>query len=167
MTEPLPTTRPTEQPWELLAARLARVARGLTRNPDEADDLVQETISRLLTQPQGLHEGYAVTALTRTWLARRRSMRRMLARLKRVATDLVVARPSPAADGEDLERVRRVVATLPDRQRAALVLRTVAGLDYAAIARSLECDVAAVRANLHLARAKVRRQCDRPRGEAP
>ncbi len=51
---------------------------------------------------------------------------------------------------------KEAIDSLPARQRAALLLRVVEGLSYEAIAEALECEVGAVRANLHLARMKVR-----------
>lgn len=52
--------------------------------------------------------------------------------------------------------VRQAIASLPPKQRAALVLRLVEDLDYEVIAETLGCSVEAVRAHLHLGRRRVR-----------
>jgi RNA polymerase sigma-70 factor (ECF subfamily) len=57
---------------------------------------------------------------------------------------------------EEHDSVHRAIDALPPQQRAAIVLRVIEGLDYAEIAATLGCPVGAVRANLHLARKKVR-----------
>lgn len=147
--------------WEQSWDRLNRVARGLTGDAGEADDLVQETILRMLAQPGGHaeHEGYAVTTLTRLWLGRRRSLRRELARLVRRA----FTRPEHSIPEDIPERAETVAAAwqalegLPPRQRAAFVLRVVENQPFEAIADALGCDVGAVRSSLHVARQRLRR----------
>jgi RNA polymerase sigma-70 factor, ECF subfamily len=63
--------------------------------------------------------------------------------------------PSPieklAAEGTR-ERLERALAALPERQRAAVLLRSEQGLDYDEIAGSLETTVASVKSLLHRAR---------------
>ena len=50
------------------------------------------------------------------------------------------------------ERLERALAALPERQRAAVLLRSEQGLDYEEIAGSLETTVASVKSLLHRAR---------------
>jgi RNA polymerase sigma factor (sigma-70 family) len=57
---------------------------------------------------------------------------------------------------EDLRAVGRAVATLPPRQRAALMLRCFEGLDYADIAASVGGTAEAARANVYQAVRKLR-----------
>jgi RNA polymerase sigma factor (sigma-70 family) len=45
---------------------------------------------------------------------------------------------------------------LPNKQRQALVMRKVAGLDYSEIAAALECSEEAARAGVHLAMKKLK-----------
>lgn len=146
--------------WVSLRARLWRLALGLTRDRHAAEDLVQEAIARVLATRPDLagHEGYAVTTLTRRWLSEQRRLSRRAAWLARYAASRAVLMGSPRTQGGDgAVRFERVLAGLPPMQRAALVLRVVEGLEYKAIAAALECEVGAVRANLHLARARLRR----------
>ena len=52
-------------------------------------------------------------------------------------------------------RLQRALATLPERQRAALVLRSEQDLDYDEIAETLETTVSSVKSLLHRAREAV------------
>jgi RNA polymerase sigma-70 factor (ECF subfamily) len=65
--------------------------------------------------------------------------------------------PTPGAeeqlDGARMRvRLERALATLPERQRAAVLLRSEQGLDYEEIAGSLETTVSSVKSLLHRAR---------------
>ncbi len=146
--------------WDALLARLRRLARGLVRGADEADDLTQQTLVRVLaTAPErAAHWGYVRQVLIRTWLTWRRSWRGRLAGLARYTNGLPRwhAGADAAADGELVTRARAAIERLPVQQRAALTLRLVEELDYETIAELLGSTVAAVRANLHLARRRVR-----------
>jgi RNA polymerase sigma-70 factor (ECF subfamily) len=72
-------------------------------------------------------------------------------------TELGAIDPSPGPEEKlDAERMRqrleRALARLPERQRAAVLLRSEQGLDYEEIAGSLETTVASVKSLLHRAR---------------
>jgi RNA polymerase sigma-70 factor (ECF subfamily) len=58
---------------------------------------------------------------------------------------------------ETLEMVRRAIAVLPSKQRVAVVLRHVQGLDYAVIAQALDCSEDSARANVYQALCRLRR----------
>ena len=75
-------------------------------------------------------------------------------------TEAAGADPRPTADEQlDGERMRgrleRALATLPERQRAALLLRSEQDLDYDEIAETLETTVSSVKSLLHRAREAV------------
>jgi RNA polymerase sigma factor (sigma-70 family) len=146
--------------WPRLVAALGRVARGLARDAADADDLVQQTLASLLARhpERAGHFGYARRTLVRLWLDQQRAWRRRLARYARLAQGALEGRVArdAAAEAEQAALARRVLAGLPPRQRAALVLRVLEGLEYAEIAELLECSVESVRANLHVARERVR-----------
>lgn len=147
--------------WEVLARRLWQIATALTRSGSDADDLVQQTIAALLTKAPGQadHFGYARRTLVRLWLDRQRSLRRRMALLaRRAAATASLFVPADRMEGQELAaRAREAIESLPARQRAVFVLRVVEELEYAQIAEELSCDIHAVRANLHLARAALRR----------
>jgi RNA polymerase sigma-70 factor (ECF subfamily) len=152
---------PSGADWSAVTGRLRRIATALTRSTAEADDLTQETLVSLLARnPQRAdHTGYGRRTIVRIWLDRQRSFRRRVARLAvwaRSAERWHDADHPP--DGEErYSRMRRAINALPAQQRAVLVLRLVAELDYADIAKTLDCSIQTVRANLHLGRQRVRK----------
>jgi len=158
---PTPSTHAAREPdWADLRQRLNRYAAALTGGADEADELTQQTFASLLAKaPRSAdHLGYARTTMTRLWLDRQRSLKRRVRVLRSIAATWLDRRPD--ADrldvSEQAARAQRAIETLPPRQRAALVMRLIEGLDYATIAASLGCDAGAVRSSLHLARASLR-----------
>jgi RNA polymerase sigma-70 factor (ECF subfamily) len=71
--------------------------------------------------------------------------------------ELVAVDPAPGPEEKlDAERTRlrleRALALLPERQRAAVLLRSEQGLDYEEIAGSLDTTVSSVKSLLHRAR---------------
>jgi len=146
--------------WASLTATLTGYARGLTRSSHEAQDLVQRTLARLLEREptRADHLGLAYTTMTRLWLDDHRRLKRRATRLLAHARTMARAstQPDRLEHDELVERVRLAIRSLGPRQRAVLVLRVMEGLSYPEIAEHLGCSVDAVRASLHLARARVR-----------
>jgi RNA polymerase sigma-70 factor, ECF subfamily len=144
------------EPWR--AELLAFVAR--MGAAGEAEDVVQETFLRALERPPATH--------ARAWLyrialnvvrLRRRGDRRHAAAAPRVARSERDPRASPAESIErrDLaDRAWRLVETLPDGPRAALLLRLQRHMDYDEIAVALDCSVATARQHFHLGLKAVR-----------
>jgi RNA polymerase sigma-70 factor (sigma-E family) len=64
--------------------------------------------------------------------------------------------PDPAHRVSDVDLVRRLCATLPPRQRAAVVLRFYEDLRFAEIAGLLDCSEATVRSYVHRALGSLR-----------
>ncbi|HRJ49926.1 MAG TPA: RNA polymerase sigma factor, partial [Phycisphaerales bacterium] len=160
--EPALAAATREEHWQAISRRLHRYALALCGESNEAEDLAQQTIATLLHRAPDLadHAGYARRTLTRLWIDRQRTFRRRFARMMNAAVESIT--PGPPAGhalelAERLDRTRRAIASLPPRQRAAITLRLVEGLDYPAIADAIGCEVASVRSNLHLARASLRR----------
>jgi RNA polymerase sigma factor (sigma-70 family) len=140
---------------------LWQTALALTRSHHDADELAQQTITTLLARhpDRADHRGYARQTMLRIWLNQQRSMRRRMLRTARLAamtTFRFVDRDR--VDGDELhERMHQAIDTLPPQQHAALVLRVVEELSYKEIAATLGSSVQTVRANLHLARQRVRK----------
>ena len=128
---------------------LSRTAFLLTGNRTGAEDLVQETLVRLYRRRDWLLAAdvpiaYARRALTNQFVNdRRRASSREI-----VLADLPETRQSsPDSAGELAERdaMWRLLATLPDRQRAAIVLRFYDDLPDEEIARALGARLGTVR----------------------
>ena len=144
--------------------------RRLLGNPAEAEDAAQEVFLRLWAQAGRWRPG---EAKLRTWLFRVGhnlcidKLRRRPAMPLEAAGD--PADPEPAAPEamiqvESRAWLRRAVAALPDRQRAALELCHYQGLSNADAAAALGVGVEAVESLLARARRTLRQ---RLRAEAP
>ena len=88
-----------------------------------------------------------------TVLRRRRGA---LARAAVVDLETLPARAVDLDGGLELRRVARAVGALPPKQRAALVARRFAGLEYEDIAVTLGCSPEAARANVYQAIRRLR-----------
>ncbi len=162
-----PTASPTDTTapdWDLITASLRRFALALCGNPDEADELTQQALARVLDRSPDYadHAGYLRQTLTNLWLERRRGLRREIARHTAAAISRLSSAifPPPAHNldqQEQIARARRAIDLLPPRQRAALAMRLIEQLSYDDIAAALDTTVAAARANVHLARESLRR----------
>jgi RNA polymerase sigma-70 factor (sigma-E family) len=136
---------------EYVAARgaaLVRFAVLLTGDVHRAEDLVQDALARAYLRwgrirradrPDVYVRRLLVNA-SRSWWRRRANRELPVAR----TTD----RPAPGdlgAESAERDVMRRLIATLPHRQRAVLVLRYYEDLDDATIAEILDCSAVTVR----------------------
>lgn len=133
----------------------------MTRNPADAEDLVQETYARVLQKPRLLRSeedlGYLLRVLRNTHFSRLRAAAR---------------RPRPDALPEELDRVEdrsargpeaaldsselyALIAGLPDPFREALVAIDVVGLSYREAARALRVREATITTRLYRARQRL------------
>lgn len=130
------------------AADLLRSAMLLTGSQERAEDLVQETLTRLLPQWDRVAGAQSPLAyVRRSMMNRFVSQQRLLHSRDICLWDVpeAVAR-TDMADRVALQRaVWQLLATLPARQRAAVVLRYYDDLPDAEIAAALGCRVATVR----------------------
>jgi RNA polymerase sigma-70 factor (ECF subfamily) len=146
--------------------RVYRFALRLTRNPQMAEDLTQETMLQAWRHRRRLRDARAA----RVWLFQiavnlwRDQARRQQRRPKQTAARLD-QQQSPiglpdreAIDREDLQRAIEAMDSLPPRQREVLYLHACEGLSLGEIAGVLEISPDAVKASLSLARKRIRRQ---------
>lgn len=142
--------------------RLRRYARALVKDPDRAEDLLQETLARAL----GKFHFWRAGSNLRAWLFTimhnqfvndcRRSNKRPDGRY---LDDISGPEASACGDAEDYARVTDIEAAimrLPDEQRAVLLLVSLEGLSYADTARVLGIRKGTVMSRLHRARERVR-----------
>jgi serine/threonine-protein kinase RsbT len=133
------------------------------RVPDQAtaDDLVQETLARVLAAAErvepGMLEPYAIVT-ARNVVA---SMWRDQDRQRRHQHRVVDLRPPEAPDEdvlaqEDREAVAQALARLSERERRTLLAHEVAGQDTRSLAEELGSTAGAVAAQLNRARARLR-----------
>jgi RNA polymerase sigma-70 factor, ECF subfamily len=151
----------------LFKDEIYRYAVHLTRNHVEADDLYQRT----LLDAYHAFEQLDGTTNYRTWLyslATSAFLRDRRTRGREEPIDMEWADESPRTHGKHAPRldarnlhaaVEAGFATLPPRQRAALVQRKFHNLGYAEIAASLGCSETAARDCVYTALRTLRSRC--------
>lgn len=153
---------------ELLLAELPHLRRyavALTGTVDAADDLVQDTIERALRKrrlwrPDGRLRSWLMRMLYRLYLNRRK--RRMLEREHALNRYRVQEEQPPRGDEAELRQECRelvqALETLPEAQRAAILLVALEDVDYQEAAWILGVPVGTVRSRLSRGRETLRQR---------
>jgi len=138
------------------------LARWLTRDPADADDVVQEAYFRAFKFFEGFHGGDSrawILKIVRntcfTWLQKNRP-REIVYELDEDAH--VAQTGDPEADlieSLDRQELRRLVEELPASNREILVFRDIQGLSYKEIAAITELPIGTVMSRLARARKKL------------
>jgi RNA polymerase sigma-70 factor (ECF subfamily) len=141
--------------------RLYRAAWALCGSREDAEDLVQETFTRVLSRPRVLQRDdelyYLLRVLRNTYFTSRRTASR---RPVTVATleDVVAADPRTMRQPEqalEMQELYATIASLPEDFRLALVAVDVLGLSYREAARALRVREATITSRLFRARKQV------------
>jgi RNA polymerase sigma-70 factor (ECF subfamily) len=154
------------------------LARWLTRNTQDAEDVAQEAYLRAFRFFGGFHGGDARTWLLKivrntcyTWLHKNRVQQTAAPFDEQVHTDIAESQDPETlllrkADGQSLHRA---LEELPMAFREALVLLEVEGLSYKEIAEVLSIPIGTVMSRLARARQRLRESLspDLSRGKAP
>jgi len=143
--------------------RLYRLALRLSRSPEDAEDLVQETFLRVAEHARRVPRR---PADSEAWLVRvlvnlSRDRHRRATTARRATPALLAETPTVAAASTAVEARRDVVralAALPPRRRAVVVLVELEELDSAEVARLLGIARVTVRWHLAAGRAELRRR---------
>ena len=143
---------------------LRRYARALARDPEIADDLVQDTLVRALRSEHLFHEGdvrrWLYTSLTNL----NRNRLRTLARRPALAPLEDADAPDMAGPEAGSRDIARALAGLVEDQRAALLLVVLEGLSYREVAQVQGVPIGTVMSRLARARAQIKAYLD---GERP
>jgi RNA polymerase sigma-70 factor, ECF subfamily len=143
-------------------AVLYRAARGLCRSHHEAEDLVQETFTRVLARPRVLRRGddlpYLLRALRNTHTTGCRVAARRPTIVPMPSMDQVAALDVPAA--VEARRVIAAIAAAPGAYRDAVVAVDLLGLSYEQAARRLGTRKATLNTRLFRGRAHIARLMD-------
>ena len=134
-------------------AALVRMAYLVSGRADRAEELVQDAFVR--THRAGGRVRDPLPYLRTAVLNGCRS----LGRRQKLERERQPPPPEPVTLGAD--ELWDALATLSDRQRAAIVLRFYCDLPDAEIAAALGCRVPTVRTSIHRALAKLRKEIDR------
>ena len=155
-------------------SQLYPAALRMTRNPSDAEDLVQETMARAYAGLRNFTRGTNVRAwlyriLTNTFINSCRKRGREPAQTLRAEFEqLLDARDGPgrsarSAESEALDRVAdsevmQALMELPEGFRAAIYLADVEGYPYRDVADMLEIPIGTVMSRLHRGRSKLRQR---------
>lgn len=149
---------------------LQRLAALLTRDPDEADDLVQQTLVVAWTHPPRDHEQpvrpWLSTVLRNVFkMQRRADTRRTLRQQAGGSASHTAAAPDhELARVEILHILARELEQLPPDDQKILVRRFIDGEHAADIARALGLPAATVRSRIHRSLARLRDSLDTQHG---
>jgi RNA polymerase sigma-70 factor, ECF subfamily len=166
------TTEPTENIQariiELLP-RLRRFARNLTRNPHDADDVVQIAIERALTRLDQWHrdarlDSWLFRIVRNAWIDEMRSRARRDALF---APEEAGEAIGVAAIDREVDRlsVEAAMARLPEEQRLAVSLVLVEGLPYRDAALVLDVPIGTLTSRLARGRAALQAMLQWAEGE--
>ena len=139
------------------APLVRRIARGLLRNPHDADDAEQEALCLILAhrqdfQDRGSLEGWVRRIVTRASL---RLLRRR--RLWTWLVEDVPAAPAPLPDPDRAGRLYQALDRLSGRERAVFILHYQEGLPFADVAAAIGCREGTARNYAFRASEKLRR----------
>ena len=161
MTGVVPRLDPTSLSQHLDA--LYRTAWALCGSREDAEDLVQDTVTRVLARPRTVKDGgdraYLMSALRNTFYSRLRHQSRrpqttpMLEDVSAVETRTSL-QPDRAAE---VREIFATVAQLPEDFRLALAAVDILGLSYGEAADALGTSEATITTRIYRARQRVAR----------
>lgn len=155
--------KPGTHPFNVIGqlAALRRYARSLARDPDEAEDLVHDTLVRALEKQSTFRTGanlrnWLLSVLHNTYIDRLR-YKRAAARRETATLDLVAQSiPAEQEHSVRLKQVRNAFLALPEDQREALHLVAMEELSYQEAANVLGIPVGTLMSRISRARARLR-----------
>lgn len=147
----------SHQEWSALFLRhrdrLFRLAFAVLHNREQAEDLMQDCLLKLVTGPfpprRESFSGYTGTIIWRQALRVRKDSARLDGLPELLPVD---ARDTPESDLLQRERENLALAALealPPAQRSVLQLRLIGGLSYQEMADVLDLPVGTIRSRLH------------------
>lgn len=153
--------------------RVYAVAMRMMGDPDEAEEVLQETF---ISACKNIHKFEGRSALN-TWLHRIATNAALMRLRKRKNREVSLDSPIETLDGEDIPRqiedwsfypadhvldgetrevLEQAIAQLPDTLRTVFVLRELQGYSTEETAAALEISVSAAKVRLHRARLRLR-----------
>ncbi len=142
---------------------LYRAAWALCGSREDAEDLVQETFSRVLARPRNVGEGgeraYLMRALRNTFYSRLRTASRR-PRVTATLEDVTAIEPRVTTQPDralEVSEIYAAIAELPEDFRLAIVAVDVLGLSYGEAATALDAREATITTRLYRARQRIAR----------
>lgn len=150
------------QVLEACIAGLRRYAIALVRNPEEADDLVQECMAKALARAHVWHEirnprAYLFSTLHNVYVDRRRQGHRKENQVSLELTDQSHLSSSATQDGHlEIRDLARGLAQLSEEQRQVILLVGLEGMSYQEVGDVLGIPVGTVMSRLFRGRKALR-----------
>ena len=144
-----------------LRGQLMTVARRMLDDPDDAEDVVQETFLKLWYMRERLAEIRNIPGLS-VQITKNACLNRIKARKRtpeKIGTDPPADTANPHRQLEvrdSLDRTLRIIDSLPGLQQAILRMKHIEGMEVEEIAELTGSNPEAVRMNLSRARRKVK-----------
>jgi len=141
---------------------LRRYARALTGNAAEADDLVQESLSRALARRDKAAEirnlrAYLFTILHNAHIDRLNERKRWSYSIPDEVLENHLPQPAPQTSQIELHDLARALQRLPEEQRQAVLLVGYEGMAYKEAAAALDIPIGTVMSRLSRGREALRR----------
>ena len=143
-------------------AGLRRYARALTRDLVEADDLVQDCLTRALGKLHLWQQGtdlraWLFTILHNQYINHVRRAAREGAAIGLSEREPLLARAPQQGSRLDLRDLERAIAKLPSTQRSVILLVGLEGMSYGEVAAVLDVPVGTIRSRVSRGREALRR----------
>jgi len=140
---------------------LRRFARSLTHAPDQADDLVQDTLERAISRHEAFEPGSSLRAWLFTILRNRHIDQCRTSQRRGDSVDLDTTDARLAVNANQHSRVEALectqeMAELPKQERDLLMLVAIDGVSYDAAAEIFGVETGTVKSRLNRTRAKLR-----------
>lgn len=144
----------------LMLPRLRRFAMALSREPHEADDLVQATVERALRyadrwQRDTSMDSWLYRIAQNLWRDELRAHRRRVEPLDEAIEQMGDDGRESMLKSIQLDEVRAAMLQLPEEQKMVLVLVVLDGLSYREAAKVLEVPTGTVMSRLSRGRARL------------
>lgn len=142
-------------------SQLRSYARSLTKNPADADDLVQETVLRAMLKFELFRPGTNFGAWLRTMMKNvfldslKRAHRRRKFEDAYIGTSTAWKVPPNQVSRLELDAVDRGLDSLPAEQRKSLIMVALDGIDYERTAAATGVPVGTVRSRVSRARSSL------------
>jgi RNA polymerase sigma-70 factor (ECF subfamily) len=138
---------------------LKAFAISLTRNGDQADDLIQDTVLKAISKQEYFKEGTNLQAWLFTILRNNHfTIHRKTSREVADTDGIYSAKLETTPDQEDhlmMGKLQAALARLPQEQRNALLLVGLEGVEYEDAAVELGCAVGTIKSRVNRARARL------------
>jgi RNA polymerase sigma-70 factor, ECF subfamily len=151
-----------EQLYRSYADEVYRFAYWLSGDVHEAEDVVSETFLRVWGDDDlqvATVKAYLFTIARNVLISRQRRSSRS-APLSRDPADAAASPDVQAEQRDEVNAVMRALQTLPESDRAAVIMRAELDLPYEEIARSLGIGISAAKVKVHRARLRLAALCE-------